>query len=924
MAHTYQFGLFELVPDRNVLLREGNPVRLGSRAFAILVLLVENGDRIVPSEELTARVWPNINVSDSNLRVHLAAIRKALSDCNDGHEAILTAPGIGYRFAMPVTVQKVSVHQRSNSNVPAQLTDLIGRDAVIKELVESVEKCRFVSIIGSGGIGKTSVALAVGRKAMERYSEGACFVDLSSLDSQSPLLFAVASALKLKLLSGDDKTPIVDALRSREMLLVLDNCEQVVDKAANLAEAVLRECPNVHLLATSREPLRAEGEFVRRLLPLQSPPVSEASLSLSEALTFPAVELFVQRALASFPGFRPHDTDGPVLAKICGKLDGIPLAIELAATRVDLFDLRKLAEELDNSLRLLTRGRRTAQERHRTLRATLDWSFRLLTQEEQWLFVRLSVFRNSFDREAALSVSVDQKLTREQVLDGLANLTAKSLLMISSEKDTTPLYRFLESARAYANEKLSRSEEDHPIRARHVAYLLQELKRIDTKLIRTTANHGRYSRLADEIRAAIAWSFSNADDVMGIQLITSSAYLWSELSLFEEFEHYANKALTVIQGTPDRTREELQLLNVLGPAIYETRGSVPELYTTASRVLELAEWLKDRQAETGGLHSLWRYYQGRGEYRKGLEITERIRQSLESNGNGELWWKPLRALALLYQGNLHESQETIAGIDQRIPFPDSGVSASFDYNVAVIVNGTLARILWLKGMFDSASLCADAALSSALGAGQAVSICFSLAIGGCSVAMWNRDVSGVERRLCILREHAMRAKSLYWLQYVNVFEVGLMAAQRPEDAKLLLAKAQTAKWDYRHWENFSVLGEGFAPPEFLDRARHDDHWWCSPEILRLEAHRICRESARRDRDGVCALLLQALETAQKQKALAWELRIAMSFVEFAQSPDERRQARTLLSTTLSDFSEGFRFDIVRDAELLLERTSRFA
>jgi predicted ATPase/DNA-binding winged helix-turn-helix (wHTH) protein len=923
MAHAYQFGAFELVPDRGLLLREDAPVRLGSRAFAILVILVENADRIVPSEELTARVWPQINVSDSNLRVHLTAIRKVLAECNDGKNGILTAPGIGYRFAMPITVQRLSAHQRCHSNIPAQLVDLIGRSAVIRELAENVERYRFVSIIGSGGIGKTSVALAVARLAMERYADGACFVDLAPLEGQSSLLFAVSSALKVQLADGDDEIAIIHALRGREMLLLLDNCEHLVGRVAGLAEAILRECPKVHLLTTSREPLRAEGEFVRRLLPLQSPPDHEISLSSAEALAYPAAELFIQRARASAPGFCLQEGDCLALAEICNKLDGIPLAIELAATRVDLFDLRRLAEELDHSLQILTRGRRTAQERHRTLRGTLDWSFRLLTEEEQCLFARLGVFRSAFDVAAALAVAADSKLTKDRVFDGLTNLAAKSLLVVSAE-DGAPLYRLLASTHAYADEKLNLSTEAHRVRGLHAAYVLNRLKQLDTRLIPATASsHRLYRRLADEIRSAVAWSLSIADQAMAVQLITSSGYLWSELSLFEEYKFYSDQALKIVRSVANSAREELQLLNATGPAIYETLGAVPELYETASRVLELAALLDDRQAETGGLHSLWRYHHGRGEYAEALKTAERIQKSLEAGATAELWWRPLRALSLLYRGSLQDSRQTIAEIDKRIPFPDCGVSTSYDYNASVLMNGALARTLWLQGMFDSANLSADAALASALRVGQSVSICFTLAIAGCSLALWNKDVCEAERCLLILREHATQAKSAFWLQYVNVFEVGLRAIQEPHDAERFRAAAQTQKWDFRHWENFSLLGEGFAPPELVARAKQDSEWWCSAEILRLEAHRIRRESPETNGDQADVLLRQALAAAQKQGALAWELRLAMSIFEFSRSSDDKRKARTLLSTTLNDFSEGFDSRLVQHAEALLERTSRF-
>ena len=923
MAQIYKFGTFELNATRSVLLRENVPIHLGSRAFAVLTVLVENADRIVGTDELTARVWPGVTVSDSNLRVHLAAIRRALSDDREANQVILTAPGVGYKFDLPVTIQKLSVQQRANSCVPAALVDLIGRDAVIRELVETIQKYRFVSIVGSGGIGKTSVALAVARRAMERYNDGACFVDFTSVDSQASLLLAVSGPLKLDLIGSSDEGALIGALCKREMLLVLDNCEQVLDQAAALAEAILRDCHHVHILATSREPLRAEGEFVRRLLPLQSPPVGETSLTTAEALKFPAVQLFVQRARSSFPNFGLQDGDGPALAEICNKLDGLPLAIELAATRVDLFDLPRLSEQLDHLLQFLTRGRRTAQERHRTLRATLDWSFRLLTESEQRLFARLAVFRNAFCREAALEVAGDDLLSREEVLDGLANLSAKSLLVVSSENQA-PIFRLLESARSYAGEKLDSNGEGDTTHRRHAAYLMQRLGQMYTERESANlSNHSMYARMADETRSSITWSFSGGDKAGGVQLIAASAFLFSELSLFEEYKLYVDQALQVVHEIPNGARAELKLLDVAGPAIYETLGSVPELYTTANRLLELAAELGDRQAETGGLHSLWRYHHGRGEYAIALAITERIRHSLEENQKGELWWKPLQALCLLYQGNTTDARNIIASLDAQIPFPDGGINASYDYKVAVLVNGALARILWLQGMPESANRCANAALEAALQSGQAVSICFTLAIAGCAVALWNENIAEAERCLTILREQARQAKSPYWLQYVNVFEVGLEATLEPDHSPVLLGDAKTARWDYRHWENFSVLGEGFAPAEFLNRAKQDASWWCAPQILRLEAHRLHRQFGQEAHGEVSALLRNACDVARQHKALAWELRIAMSLLEVARSPDEKRQAKALLSETLDDLSEGFSFAVVQRAQAMMERTSRF-
>jgi predicted ATPase/DNA-binding winged helix-turn-helix (wHTH) protein len=925
MAFAYSFGAFELNPERSVLLRDGASVRIGSRAFVLLSALVERAGQVISNEELTARVWADINVSESNLRVHLAAIRKILNGGDKSVESIVTIPGVGYRFVLPVAVQKATIRQRNSSNVPALLAELIGRDAVIEDVLENINRFRFVSIIGSGGIGKTSLALAVSASAISRYDDGACLVDLTPLDNSSSLPIAVASALKLSSSHGSDEAGVVDHLRTRKMLLVFDNCEHLIEAAACLAERLLSQCPDLHLLTTSREPLRAQGEFVRRLLPLQSPPVGDPSLSMAEAMSFPAVQLFLNRAASTHSNFVLREGDAAELAELCAKLDGIPLAIELAAAWVDSFDIKTLVRELDNCLEFLTRGRRTAQERHRTLRATLDWSFRLLTNSEQLLFVRLGVFRSSFKRDAVLAIAVDQLLNAEDVLDGLANLAAKSLVVVTSD-EAGPLYRLLDTTRVYANEKLVDLGESDRIRRLHANYFNELIKEMDSQRIPAMpAHHSTYSRIVDELRAAIPWCLSpTGDPALGVEIITSSAYLWSELSLLEDYKRYADQAMMVIRKSPNSAREELRLLNATGPAIYETLGSVPELHKTAVRILELAVHLDDRTVMKGGLLSMWRYHHGRGEYLEALEISEKIREFLESNPSNDLWWIPLKSLSLLYLGRITEARSILAEIDDRIPFPDFDITASYGYNVSVAINGALARILWLLGMPDSASACAEACVNSALAAGNDVGICFGLTLAGCPISLWQRDFHAFDRYFCLLKEHAVRSKSVYWNQYVQVFQIGLSAARAPSASSELLATAHTSRWDYRHWENFSVLGEGFAPEAFVQRALHDRSWWCSAEILRLHALGLRQRASRNEISRVRTLLCSALEIAREQRALSWELRTAKSLLETATSPSEAQEARRLVKGLLGDFTEGFDSEDFSTAEKLVERTSRFA
>jgi predicted ATPase/DNA-binding winged helix-turn-helix (wHTH) protein len=918
------FGTFELIPERSALLCDGEAVHLGSRAFSLLRILVENAGKVVSGAELTAQIWPDTSVGEANLRVHLAAVRKVLSEggCPDG--CIVTVPGRGYQFAMPVTHRKTENYQKSWVNVPPLLAKLIGRDQVIQEILSDLADRRLISIVGSGGIGKTSVALATAGRAIEIYPDGVFFVDFTSLTVSSPLAFALASSLRLPASSGIDEMAVFDYLGPRETLIVFDNCEHVIEAAASFAEKVLRECPNVHLLATSREPLRTEGEFVKRLLPLQAPSLGDASLTAVEALAFPAVQLFVERASSGVAGFSLTDEDAPALALLCNKLDGIPLAIELAAARIDLFDIRTLTNQLEDCLELLTRNRRTAQERHRTLRATLDWSYGLLSDGEQLLLARLSVFRSEFDRDAALTVATDHAMTKGRIWESLPNLVAKSLLVMSNQ-GSTPVFRLLDSTRAYAIEKLGDGPGANSVRRLHAEYIRDKTLSLAPKNGFVVKSHQEsHSKMVDELRAAIVWAFSaKGDPELGIEVIASSAYLWFQLSLFEEFKVHADRALEAMSGTPNVSKAELRLLLARGPALYETLGAVPELFSTATRALELAKQLDDRLGISGALHNLWRYHHGLGEYSRSLDVALQIEEYVGGDSQ-HVWWNPLKALSLLYLGNLKECRSVLSEIEDQVTISDDGIRGAYDYNLAVLVKGTLARVLWLQGFPEDAIRVAEESVAAALERKQSVAICFALSIAGCPINIWNRNLKDAERNLSLLQEHARLSNSLYWKQYVDVFRLGVAAANGQPADRQFKAGRQQSYWDYRHWENFSVLGLGFAPVLLVQRAKSDPSWWCAPEVLRLEAVRMHGEGKSQARADVCLLLQQSLEIAQRQQALSWELRTATTLLELAQTGEEITQAKRLLKETMSDFAGGFDSYDFRRAEALLEKSPRFA
>jgi len=463
------FGRFDLDPKRRVLLKDGRRLRLGGRSLEILIALAERVGEVVTKRELVSRLWPRSVVEDGTLRVHICALRKTLGEREADACYVENVSGRGYRLTVPVLrrselTSSTAAHSSSapvssssvptshrTSGLPMPLTPLIDHAQVVKMLATRVQLRRFVTITGPGGAGKTTVALRVADKLAPAYPNGVCFVEFASITQPRLVAEGLASALGLAPASTDPLAGVLTFIAGKSMLLVLDSCEHVVETAAQIAESVLKGAPNVHLLVTCREPLRAESESVHRLAPLATPPAA-SRLTLSETLAFPAIQLFVERAAASLDTFELEEADAPVVAEICRGLGGNPLAIEVAAERVDL-GLRGLAACLKDGMQLAIKGRRTTVPRHQTLRASLDWSHDLLPDPERTIFRRLATLVGDFDLELATHVVAEGELDAAAVFDGIISLVAKSLLSVEPTGEKA-VYRLLDTTRAYALEKL--------------------------------------------------------------------------------------------------------------------------------------------------------------------------------------------------------------------------------------------------------------------------------------------------------------------------------------------------------------------------------------------------------------------------------------------------------------------------------------
>lgn len=466
---SFAFGPFVLNPEQQMLLEDDAPVALGGRAFDILTALVERPGVVVSKTELMARAWPNLTVEEANLKVNIAALRRALGEKAGSLQYIGTVIGRGYRFVAPVrSTQPVrpAPERRTavgQSNLPPAIAGIVGRACDITQIKKGLEVERVVSIVGAGGMGKTTVAVAVAEGIAGRFRDGAWFVDLANLEGSAQIPAAIAKALGLMTQGAITLADLLHDLRDRNLLLILDNCEHVIAGAAACAEQILAAAPDLRILATSREPLRIMGERVYRLPPLDAPPMGEP-LHAEALMAFPAAKLFLERAAARNSAFHLEDDDAPVVAEICQRLDGLALAIELAANRASALGVRELLGLLDGRFRMLG-GLRSWPDRHQTMTATIDWSYNLLCDDERAVLRRLSVFPGAFTLDSACLVA-ETGCELIDTIETLANLVDKSLVTAQIAGNAVT-YRLLDTTRSYAQRKLAECDEGLWVRQRY-------------------------------------------------------------------------------------------------------------------------------------------------------------------------------------------------------------------------------------------------------------------------------------------------------------------------------------------------------------------------------------------------------------------------------------------------------------------------
>jgi predicted ATPase/DNA-binding winged helix-turn-helix (wHTH) protein len=920
-----------------VLEKSGNPVKIGDRALDILLTLIEQAPEVVSKRALFERVW-GTQVEEGALRFGVAALRTALGEDESNARYIVNVRGRGYCLATSVVrTTEVPTSRPSPSvavpHLPKMPLLMIGRDDEVQEITRELRENRFVSIVGAGGIGKTTAALTVAHQLLAEFPEAIRFIDLGGLEDARLVVATLASELAISVISDQTVPAVLAFLRERRMLLVFDSCEHVIEAVAVLAEKIFCDAPQVHILTTSREALRAEGEHVRHLCSLGCPPVDSESLTAQQALGFPAVQLFVKQVANSGQAYELSDSDAPFVAEICRRLDGIPLALELAASRAGVYGVQGTASLLDQQFRLW-RGRRTSLPRHQTLTATLDWSYNLLSDTEQLTFRRLAVFGGGFSLDAALDV-VAEGLESSEATEALAALVEKSLVTLDST--TEMRYRLLDTTRSYAARKLTDSGESMNLKRHHCERMVCRLEEFNASVaIRSSPESVDFvvGNLS-ELRGALEWSFSDPGDAaLGTRLIAASACFFMQLSLLTECVTWTERAIGSLEAANRGTTLELELQACLALSLMATKGNVRATHDALIRALDVADTREDASMQLLLLHGLYEWKLRSGDFRDLMELTTRVQTAAKRIADPavDAISKALIAITCFFMGDNRETP-TLARNALGAPVYSTRLNlASFGYTNSCGLLPVLARNLWRQGYPDQAVSVSERAVSAATDLNHPASLCYVL-MSCVVVPLKTGDWQRAEELIQLLLSCAMKHRLVTYSRAAVGWQGRLAVLQDDLPRGIALLRAALAALREDGYELYrpsmtAALAEGLAKAGELDLAYSticEAIAWCenhdrSLELLdlwRLKGEILISISADPHEGEAC--LMTALRRANEKELLSLELRSAIGLAKLWLNRGLATQGLELLSPIYGRFSEGFRTrDLVAAANLLDE------
>ena len=967
-------GPLQVDLDRREVWLDGAPVRIGSRAFDMLAVLIAANGGLVSKNDMLKQVWPNAVVEENNLQVHMSTLRKLLGESRG---LIQTVSGRGYRLVRNGTAASAvteydggatalpdarearnepderSPGRHVHNNLPVHFSALIGRDKALDDISQALAAARQVTLVGSGGIGKTRLAVEVARGLLARFQDGVYLVQLASTSDATSVLAAFAASVGVNPAIGPlTLARVGKELGERRVLIVLDNCEHVLGPAAELAEMLLGVGPAICVLATSREPLRIMNEHLYWVASLQVP---DQGVQGQEVLQCSAVELFLMRARAIDARFSSDEKSVQLTGMVCRRLDGIPLAIELAAARAAILGIETLAAHLDDRFNMLTGGNRTALPRHQTLKATLDWSHALLDDAERTTLRRLGVFVSSFTMEAALAVAGDGALHEIDVVAAVSGLVEKSLLVTRVERGRAT-YRLLETTRAYAMQKLDDNGERRFVTLQHARYFLSLLERdaphrADAALTPGEGWHQRMRMLLDDLRAALAWALSpKGDTALGETLAVKFVFLLYELSLVDECRLWAQRALDTVAATHQDARSthhlrvRMQLHAALAAALVYLNGPNRETFGIWSEILASAIALGDHMFEARALWGMWNASQSSGAARNAQAFARRfaLLAAEEGDTSGTILGCRLLGIAAHYCGDQQQARASLEQLLQHSEDLQHGLPLGQSVDQRIVGRATLARVLWLQGERDQALSLAEDSVMAACDQQQAIVTCYVLVEALVPLMLlsgkWERAAQAiallqeasaraglsVAQACCRCFDEYLRSTRDDGAQHLPAFraalddleslEFGAPRAMLAGQYGLALGRAG------RREEGIAVVVGALARGE-----ETGDHWYAA-ELRRIHgellfmarADEAQSESVIRDAE---ACLAAALELSLVQGCRSLQLRAATSLGDLWHTRGRSADAARLLQSACASITEGLDWDDYRAATHLLRLTA---
>jgi predicted ATPase len=916
-----KFGPFELSSSERVLRRDGLVLPLGSRALDILIYLAERPGEVIAKRELIDHVWSDVNVDEGSLRVHVAAIRKALGDGKFGNRYIANIQGRGYSFVGAVVgIGAVRDRDQERGTLPARPRRMVGRDAVLSEVRDSLRAKRFVTLLGPGGIGKTTIAVAAGHAVCDAFGGEVYFVDLGSLADPRHVVRAIGTSLGVVLRSNDASMELVNFVRSRKLLIILDSCEHVIEAVALVAELLFQGAEQVHLLVTSRELLRVEGEYCYRVSPLDFPPC-DSEQTADAVIRYPAAQLLVERVTARGSNFVLTDREAPFVADMCRRLDGLPLAIELAAGPTAALGVRSTVARLVSRLELLKLGHRTAVLRHQSLKATLDWSYDLLSNAERIVFRRVARLVGHFSLEGARYVAWEQSFVDTEIFDAIAGLVEKSLLATWLD-EVEPQYRLLDTTRAYALEKLDEHAEFDAISLRHAEYVAGYLES-QRELLSCLPDGERvaaYSRQLGNVRSALEWSFGAHGDVrIAVRLAAAAAQMFVGMLLLTECRHWMEKAIDWMTADTD-PRHQMDVHGALALSLMFTEGNSERVRNTFQTALIFAERCEDADQQMRLLSGLSMYSHRIVDPVETLQLALRGTSIAKRTGNphdAAIADSMLGAAYCLHCDQVRAQQHLRQSLSS---FPGTRTfnASQYLFDMRTFSLSVLVHSLFFSGNLDEANRYASMNIEEAETAGHPIGICRAL-MHPMRLWFWIDDMAQAEKSLLKL-EHlaerhslapfravalALRGRYLIRFDRINQgmhhLQDGLehLTAQRYEVLlvdfvfELVVCLAKRGK----HAEALALADQWIAAQVRIGRPLHLP--------LLFLAKGLALSYGDRDVRSAEEYFEKAITQSRQELALPFELRAALVLARLWIGRGELQRARDLVAPIYTRFSEGF-------------------